>query len=141
MSFNHMSRDKNQFINALAILAAMTIINCEVNVQPFQIEAGFSSAYYLNIKAEPNGQPQYYDIRQYIKTREYPLRTSKADKKNLQRLFMNFFLNREVIYKRSFSDTLLRCVDTNQTQKIISELYEGVCITHANGHMMAHQAL
>ena len=54
---------------------------------------------------------------------------------------MKFFLNGEVLYKRNYDMTLLRCVDALEAKKFLEEIHEGVCGTHANGHMMARQIL
>ena len=35
--------------------------------------------------------------------------------------------------------TLLECVDALEAEKILDEIHEGVCGTHANGHMMARR--
>lgn len=54
---------------------------------------------------------------------------------------MDFFLNREMLYKHNFNRTMLRYVDAIKAKKIMSELHERIYTTHTNGHMMAHQAL
>ena len=36
---------------------------------------------------------------------------SKIDKKTLRRLLMDFYLDGEILYKKSFDGTLLRCLD------------------------------
>ena len=46
---------------------------------------------------------------------------------------MGFFLDGEVFYKKGKDQILLRCVDTNEAKKIIHEIYEGICSTHASG--------
>ena len=50
---------------------------------------------------------------------------------------MGFFLNGDVLYKKGKDQILLRCVDTNETKKIIHEIHEGICGTHVSGHEMA----
>ena len=47
---------------------------------------------------------------------------------------MGFFLDREVLYKKSKDQILLRCVDASEA--IVHEIHEGVCGTHASGHVM-----
>ncbi|KAL0559086.1 hypothetical protein IC582_003676 [Cucumis melo] len=54
---------------------------------------------------------------------------------------MKFFLSGEVLYKRNYDMTLLRCVDALEAKNFLEEIHEGVCGTHANGHMMARQIL
>ena len=36
---------------------------------------------------------------------------------------------------------LLKCVDAIKARKILKEIHEGICGTHANGHMMARQIM
>ena len=54
---------------------------------------------------------------------------------------MGFFLDREVLYKKSKDQILLRCVDVREAKKIVHEIHEGVCGTHASGHVMARQIM
>ena len=54
---------------------------------------------------------------------------------------MGFFLDEEVLYKKSKDQILLRCVDTTKAKKIVNEIHEGVCGTHASGHVMARQIM
>ena len=54
---------------------------------------------------------------------------------------MGFFLDRDVLYKKSKDQMLLRCVDADEAKKIVREIHEGVCGTHANGHVMARQIM
>ena len=50
---------------------------------------------------------------------------------------MRFFLDGEVLYKKSKDQILLRCVNAREAKKIVHEIYEGVCGTNPSGHMMA----
>ena len=54
---------------------------------------------------------------------------------------MGFFLDRDILYKKGKDQILLRCVDVNEDKKIIHEIHEGVCGTHASGHVMARQIM
>ena len=54
---------------------------------------------------------------------------------------MRFFLDRDILYKKSKDQTLLRCVDANEAKKIVHEIHEGVCGIHASGHVMARQIM
>ena len=47
----------------------------------------------------------------------------------------------DILYKKSKDQTLLRCVDTNEAKKIVHEIHERVCGTHASGHVMARQIM
>ena len=50
---------------------------------------------------------------------------------------MGFFLDGEVLYKKEKDQMLLRRIDASEAKKIVHEIHEGVCGTHASGHVMA----
>ena len=54
---------------------------------------------------------------------------------------MGFFLDRDILYKKSKDQILLRCVDTDEAKKIVHEIHEGICGTHASGHVMTRQIM
>ena len=54
---------------------------------------------------------------------------------------MRFLLDREVLYKKGNDQILLRCVNSSKANKIVEEIHDGVCGTHANGHKMAKQVM
>ena len=49
---------------------------------------------------------------------------------------MRFFLDGDILYKKGKDQILLRCVDVNEAKKIVHEIHEEVCGTHASGHVM-----
>jgi len=61
---------------------------------------------------------------------------NKVDKKTLERLEINYFIDGEILYKRGFNETLLRCLDEKEAKKVVVEIHEGVCATHSNEHMI-----
>lgn len=52
---------------------------------------------------------------------------------------MNFYLDKEILYKRSFDRALLRCLNENEIEQALKEVLEGICATHAKGYMIAKQ--
>ena len=54
---------------------------------------------------------------------------------------MRFFLDGEVLYKKTKDQILLRCVDVNEVKKIVHKIHEGVCGTHASRHVMTRQIM
>ena len=101
-----------------------------------KLEVRQSQAHYACVQREPDGNPWYHDILRY-KGQQYPESANDNDKRILKRLAMGFFLDGYVLYKKSKDQILLRCVDANEAKKIVHEIYEGVCGTHASGHVMA----
>ncbi|XP_074347130.1 uncharacterized protein LOC141685956 [Apium graveolens] len=47
----------------------------------------------------------------------------------------------EVLYKRGFSQPLLRCVDNEEGNYILRELHEGICGNHSAGNSLAMKVL
>lgn len=45
----------------------------------------------------------------------------------------------EILYKRSLDRTLLRCLDQTKIKNALQEVHKGICVTHANGHIMTRQ--
>jgi hypothetical protein len=52
---------------------------------------------------------------------------------------MDYYLNGEVLYKRSFNGTLLRCLNEKEVKKALQELLEGICAIYISGHMMTRK--
>ena len=52
---------------------------------------------------------------------------------------MEFYLEGEILCKRSFTGTVLRCLDEIAVKVALQEIHEGICAIHARGHMMARQ--
>ncbi|EOY03787.1 Uncharacterized protein TCM_018974 [Theobroma cacao] len=67
ISFNHLPREENQIVDALATLTAMFKIKEAADVRPFDLEVREVSAHCLNVEEEVDGKPWYHDIMQYIK--------------------------------------------------------------------------
>jgi len=141
ISFTHLSRDKNQFTDALATLAIMAQMEEGQTTQVLQIKARSELAYCFMIEEETDGKPWYHDIQVYIKAREFPPRASRNDKRMIRRLALGCFPSGEILYKMSSNGELLRCVDAKEARRILFETHEGNCATHANGHMMAKQIM
>lgn len=40
---------------------------------------------------------------------------------------MDYYLDREVLYNRTFDGTLLKCLNEKDVEKILHEIYEGIC--------------
>ena len=43
------------------------------------------------------------------------------------------------MYKKSSYGTLLRCLDEFEAKSTLREVHEGICSTHASGHVMARK--
>ena len=69
------------------------------------------ATHYCSIEGEMDGNPWYHDIKQFIQHQKYPTGASNTNMKTLQRLAIDYYLDAEVLYKRSSNGKLLRCLD------------------------------
>ncbi|XP_070048967.1 uncharacterized protein [Nicotiana tomentosiformis] len=67
---------------------------------------------------------------------------AKGDQKGMiRRLAGGFFLNGEIMYKRTPNLNLLRCIDATEAEPIMSEVHSGVCGLHMNGYVLVKKIL
>ena len=97
IEFHHISREDNQLADALATLSSMFKINQDGVMSMIQMKSHEGPAYCHFIEEELDGKPWYFDIKRYIKTREYPEEASENDKRTLRRLAANFILSGDVL--------------------------------------------
>ena len=106
-------------VDALATLATMSKVNANVETQLVKLEVQESQAHCACIQKEPDGNPWYHDILRYVKDQQYSDSRNDNDKRTLRRLAMGFFLDGEVLNKKSKDQILLRCVDASEAKKIV----------------------
>ena len=101
----YLSREHNQFTDALATLASMGKLAEGDEMWQLCIEVHGVPTYCMNIeecmnvKVEIDRKPWYHDIKAYLKDGEYPLRVRDNEKKFIKRMTCQFFLSGEVLYK------------------------------------------
>ena len=108
INFEHLPREENQMADALTTLATMFQINSNDEVQLIRMSIKKESAHCSHIEEEVDRKPWYYDVLQYVKSRQYPNHTSENDKRILRRLTIRFILDGEVLYKKGKDQILLR---------------------------------
>ena len=89
----------------------------------------------VNIKAEVDGKPWYYDI----KDSEYQSRAIDSERKFIKCMACQFFLSGEVLYKRNHDTTLLWCVDAPEASHLMEEMYGGLLGAHSIGSLLAQK--
>ncbi|XP_038996103.1 uncharacterized protein LOC120120555 [Hibiscus syriacus] len=141
VTFHYVPREENQMADALATLAATFKTGGGSEMMPINMQSYEYPAHCYQIEEVKDTKPWYYDILQYIKHRSYPEKATETDKRTLRRLAVGYVLDREVLYKKSHNQVLLRCVDTEEAKMIVEEVHDGVCGAHANGHMMSRQIM
>ncbi|PKI39033.1 hypothetical protein CRG98_040575 [Punica granatum] len=86
-------------------------------------------------------KPWYEDIRNFLQTGQYPPFADRRDRKTLRHLSMHYFLSGEILYRRSFDSTLLRCIDEHESRRLMEEVHGGNCGPHMNGLMLAKRIM
>jgi hypothetical protein len=93
-------------------------------VQPVHMDIKNNPAHCYSVKID--GNPWYYNIKNFLQNQAYPMGASKIDKKTLRRLAIDFYLDKEILYKKSSDGTLLRCLDEVEAKDTLHEVYEGI---------------
>jgi ribonuclease HI len=147
VTFTYTPRAHNHFADALATLASLIKLVEGDDVRPLRIETRDIPAYCvcieecMNVEAEIDDKPWYYDIKRFIQDREYPPRATENEKKYIRRMAFQFFLSGEILYKRTHDATLLRCVDAEEANRLIQEMHAGLMGAHANGPFLARKIM
>ncbi|XP_027083542.1 uncharacterized protein [Coffea arabica] len=141
LEFRHLPRARNVFADALATLSSMIQYPDELGIEPIRIQLQDKPAHCWVIDKTSGESPWYNDIKEFIKTGSYPLEASANDKGFLRRMASKFFLNGEVLYKRTSDLNLLRCIDEDEAQYMMKEVHSGVCGPHMNGHLLARKIM
>ena len=100
-----MPRIQNQIADALATMASMMDEPKEDKARPIVLGQKEEPAYCMTIEEdeEKNEEGEWYsDILQYLKDRTYPESVDKNDQLTIQRLFTNYIICGEKLYRRSW---------------------------------------
>ncbi|XP_038708511.1 uncharacterized protein LOC120003565 [Tripterygium wilfordii] len=90
-------------------------------------------------EANEKGDDWMISIARYIQ--EGTLPDDRSEARRLQSKAARFTLFGGLLYKRSYSGPLLRCVTPKQAQYVLAELHEGECGNHSGGRSLTHRAL
>ena len=123
----HVTRDCNERVDALAVVAASLPIRETVFLPIYyQPESSILHAQINQIEEVP---PSWMDpIRLYLATRELPNDRDKAHKVWIQSA--KFSMIDGQLYKRSLGGLYLMCLTPEQGQYVLAELHEGICGNH-----------
>ncbi|XP_077249433.1 uncharacterized protein LOC143888975 [Tasmannia lanceolata] len=144
ITFTHLSRTKNHFADALAILASMLDISAAMEVQPLEVRLQWAPSHVNAIEIAArcsDGKPWYTDIKNLILGKGHPPEASGKERRSLQKLASNFVICGEELYRRSFDGIQLLCIDEDQAVELIEQTHEGVCGPHMNGKMLSRKIL
>ncbi|XP_027767535.1 uncharacterized protein LOC114075322 [Solanum pennellii] len=141
IEFRYIPRFHNDLADALATLASMLPYPGNTYITPLEIQVRDQHGYCNTVEAEPDGDPWYSDIKNFLKTGRCSEHANKSQKRTIRRLANVFFLSGDVLYKRTPDLNLLRCLDAEEAEKIMNEVHAGVCGPHMNGYVLAKKIL
>ena len=85
--------------------------------------------------------PWYYDIWNYLHDGYIPDYATRSDKRALREMVQRYVIVAGLLYRRSFSGVLLRCMTIEEGQEIVKEAHSGECGGHVNGQMLAKKII
>jgi hypothetical protein len=140
----------------------MTKIHWEENVQADALSkmgsgigpVNKTSAYEVVVQTEPSVIPKLdmmevkkrstdpewaTDVVQYLRNGSLP-----EDKLLSRKVKMHsawYMLIRGVLYRRGYTEPLLKCLTNSEAEYVLKEIHEGVCGNHSCSRMLAHKAM
>ncbi|XP_075083484.1 uncharacterized protein LOC142167225 [Nicotiana tabacum] len=125
IEFKHVPRIQNEFSNALATLSSMIQHPDKNYIDPIEVGIRDQHAYYFHVDEEPD-DTWYRDIKRFLEASEYLESATNSQKWGIIRLANHFFLNGEVLYRRTPDLGLLRCVDAVEATRLLEEIHTGM---------------
>ncbi|XP_075082932.1 uncharacterized protein LOC142166936 [Nicotiana tabacum] len=141
VEFRHIPRIHNEIADALATLASMLHHPDKTYVEPLHIQIRDQHAYCNVVEEEPDGEPWFHDVKEYIKSGVYPVHATGDQKRTIRRLASGFFLSGGILYKRTPDLGLLRCIEAKKASTIMAEVHSRVCGPHMSGYVLAKKIL
>ncbi|XP_070042742.1 uncharacterized protein [Nicotiana tomentosiformis] len=114
IEFKHVPSIQNEFADALTTLSSMIQHPDKNYIDPIGVEIRDQHANCFHVDEEPDGKLWYHDIWKFLATREYPENATSGQKRTLRRLANHFFLNGQILYRRTPDLGLLRCVNATE---------------------------
>jgi len=132
-SITHIPRSENRQADALSKLASSSDDGKPKNIQ-------WATLTHRSIDLHEvlwlDRSPTWMEpIRAYLADGTLPTDAKEAEK--VKKRSNWFILYEGILYKRSFARPLLRCVTPADGQRILEELHQGICSSHAGGRALA----
>ncbi|GKV05317.1 hypothetical protein SLEP1_g17345 [Rubroshorea leprosula] len=132
-------RTENEHANSLSKLASENPGEAQSVYIEILNEPSFQTSRVMEISTDPDA-PNWTDpIREYLLDGTVP--GDKQEKMKLQRKASRYTLVGDVLYKRSYSLPLLRCLTPYEAEYALREVHEGVCGSHVGAQTLAHKVL
>ncbi|XP_047258801.1 uncharacterized protein LOC124890998, partial [Capsicum annuum] len=97
IEFRYIPISHNELADALATLASMLPYPGNTHIDPLEIQMRDQHGYCNITDAETDNEPWYYDIKCFLKSKEYPMNANADQKRTIRRLANGFFLSGEIL--------------------------------------------
>lgn len=116
IAFIHIPQNRNEFPDALAILASLDHISARKGLPNIKFINQIEPAYGNYIKKISDELPQikqtwYQDIKEYMCDVSTPTEMGQVEGKRIHKMAMKFYLSRDALYKRDTEMGFLSCLD------------------------------
>jgi len=140
--FTKIPREENTRADELSKIASGTYEEIEATHRQIIVLTEPSITPKVNIMEAdtvPNEPEWATEIIQFLKSGLLPQEKTAARKVKSQT--NRFCLLRETLYKRGYSEPLLKCLSKIEAEYVLKEIHEGVCGNHSGGRMLAQKTI
>ncbi|GKV12463.1 hypothetical protein SLEP1_g23603 [Rubroshorea leprosula] len=102
-------------------------------------EPSFFKPRVMKVSTDPSSSSWTDPIISFLRDGTVP--TDKQEEMRLRKKASRYTLVNDVLYKRSFSLPLLRCLTLYEAEYALREVHEGVCGSHVGARTLAHKVL
>ncbi|XP_071691337.1 uncharacterized protein [Rutidosis leptorrhynchoides] len=129
------SRTLNKKVDALSKLAALTFSHFkkEIWVEEVKVKSIYTGS--VSAAVEEEEQSWMTPIVEFLNKGTFPIDSMEARKIKMKAPM--YFLDKGILYRKSFLGPHLQCLNPTQAESIIREVHEGMCALHSGHKTMA----
>ncbi|XP_074351331.1 uncharacterized protein LOC141690425 [Apium graveolens] len=129
-------REENEEADILAKLVRNSSdLDCSVYFEEL-LKPSIESGEVLEIESNHNWMTPFI---KYLENGELPEDKGKAQR--LKAKAAKFFLEEGVLYRKTFSSPILKCIGPEEAKYCLAEVYEGICGDHMSAKTLAHKII
>ncbi|XP_074351844.1 uncharacterized protein LOC141690815 [Apium graveolens] len=110
-------------------------LDCSVYFEELQ-RPSIESEEVMEIDNNPNWTTPFIN---YLEKGELPEDKGKAQR--LKAKATNFFIEKGILYRQTFSSPILKCIGPGEAQYCLMEVHEGICRDHMSAKALAHKII
>ncbi|GKV35996.1 hypothetical protein SLEP1_g44183 [Rubroshorea leprosula] len=132
-------RAENEHADSLSKLASKNSGEAKSVYIEILNEPSFQTSRVMEISTDLDAPSWTNPIREYLLNGTVP--RDKQEEMKLRRKASRYTLVGDILYKRSYSLPLLRCLTPYEAEYALREVHEGVCGNHVGARTLAHKVL